>query len=142
MTRDKKAISTPHSGLMGGLMCGLLVFTGVFCLCNPVSAASDTLPPDAYHSRHHGHQESAASLSDCSDDRCPDCDPDALGQTSPQELKVSHSVKLEPNAPDVDSIFMAPGSDPPSGIAFANPQAPPPPHVADTPVRRWDLLLE
>jgi uncharacterized membrane protein YkvI len=44
MTRDKKAISTPHSGLMGGLMCGLLVFTGVFCLCNPVNAASDTLP--------------------------------------------------------------------------------------------------
>jgi len=137
MVRDKKALST--------FLCGLLVLTGSFCLCNPVSAAIDSLPPDTYSDTHHGnhgHDESTASPSDCSEDQCPDCASNALGQTSPQELKASHNIKLEPSAPDVDLISMALGPQPPSVIALATPHAPPPPNVADTPVRRWDLLLE
>ena len=135
--RNKKALST--------LLCGLLVLTGSFCLCNPVSAAIDSLPPDTYadtHHGHHGHHESKASPSDCSEDQCPDCAPNAIGQTSPQELKASHNIKLEPGTPDVVLISMALGLQPPSVIALATPHAPPPPNVAETPVRRWDLLLE
>ena len=44
MMRNKKALST--------LLCGLLVLTGSFCLCNPVSAAIDSLPPDTYADTH------------------------------------------------------------------------------------------
>jgi hypothetical protein len=134
MVRDKKALST--------LLCGLLVLTGSCCLCNPVSAAIDSLPPDTYADTHHGHHESTASPSDCSEDQCPDCAPNALGQTSPQELKASHNIKLEPGAPDVVLISMALGPQPSSVIALATTHAPPPPNVADSPVRRWDLLLE
>jgi hypothetical protein len=133
--RDKKALST--------LLCGLLVFTGSFCLCNPVSAATDILPLNAYPDAHQAHHaDSAASSSDCGEDQCRDCAPNALGQTSPQELKASHSIKLEPNTPDVDLISMALGPEPPSVIALANPQTLPRPRRADTPIRRWDLLLE
>lgn len=132
--RSEKALST--------LLCGLLVLTGSFCLCNPVSAAIDSLPPDTYSDTYQGHHESTASPSDCSEDQCPDCAPNALGQSSTQKLKASHNIKLEPSAPDVDLISMALGPEPPSVIAFTNPQAPPPPHLADNPVRRWDLMLE
>ena len=131
MKLNTKAIST--------LLCGLLVFTGAFCVCNPVSAAIDNPPEDADH---HAHHENASMPDNCGGNPCPDCGPDALGQTSSYELKASHSIKLDPSTPDADLIFMAPGPEPPSVIALVNPQAPPPPHVADTPVRRWDLLLE
>lgn len=130
---------TLYRNAISNLLCGLLVFTGTLCVCS--TAGAETASASQADS-HHSHHESATSPGDCGTKECPDCDPDALGQTPSYELKANQNLKLEPSDPEAYLASLATGPALPSLIALASPIALPPPHPADTPVRRWDLLLE
>lgn len=121
------------------ILCVLLVLTGTLCLCTTASAESASA---SLADSHHSYHESAPPPEDCSRQECPDCYPDALGLSLQQELKAQGGGKLELSPLETISAPLALGLEPPSEILLVSLLPPPLPHYADTPVRRWDLLLE
>lgn len=124
------------------ILCVLLVLSGTLCLCTTASAGSASASWAGSHHGHHGHHESAAPPEDCLGQECPDCYPGALGLSPQQEQKARGSSKLELSPLETISAPLALGLAPPSLILLVSLLLPPLPHYADTPVRRWDLLLE
>lgn len=122
------------------VFCWLLITSSTLCLCTPVNAEH---PTPAEHASHHGDHEAAAGLDENSGHWCQDCELSVLGASADQDLAAAGNTPRDPNAPEALSVALALGPDsPPIPLLIGYPNPSPTLRPADTPLRRWDLLLD
>ena len=118
------------------LLVAAVTWGGVACACGTASFAAEPASP---HAAHHG-DGGEPGYADCERIDCAgDCAPAGL-------LPERAPVPLDPTAVSLDDGAGAPAFPPPAALTPLGPRshAPPvrePSRAADTPVRRFDLLL-
>lgn len=118
------------------LLAAAVTWGGVACACGTASFAAEPASP---HAAHHG-DGGQPGYADCERIDCAgDCGPDGL----PPERA---PAPLEAPAVSLDDGAAAPALSPPAELVPLGPRSHSPPalkpwRAADTPVRRFDLLL-